>query len=166
MAKMFLQVDKDLLGLGLKPLEILVLAQIMEFVRNTGDCFMSDDKFAELFGVTERTIGNTMGALEEKGWIIRETKNKKGGKNRHIKLSTEKFSLDASSNEKISLAQQKNFPLDNGKNFPIKDNIKDNSLKDNSSIEPPMVPQSTLKSAPEAKVKEVISSCGCSEFVF
>ena len=42
----FLAVNKDFLKLGLNPTEILLLSQIDEFNRNTGDCYMSDEAFA------------------------------------------------------------------------------------------------------------------------
>lgn len=42
MTNYFLKVNKDLFSLGLTPIEILILAQIMEFNNNTGDCFISN----------------------------------------------------------------------------------------------------------------------------
>lgn len=81
---MFLQVNKSLFKLGLNPTEILVLAQIMEYNRTTGDCFMSDKAFAENFGVSDKTISRSIKVLEEKDLIRRETKSVKGGKERHL----------------------------------------------------------------------------------
>jgi hypothetical protein len=43
----FLKVDKGLFKLGLAPVDILVMSQIEEFNRTTGDCFMSDKAMAE-----------------------------------------------------------------------------------------------------------------------
>lgn len=82
----FLQVDKSILGKGLTPIEILILAQVMEFNRTTGDCFISDSRLATQFGVSESTITRALGSLENKKYIIRDTKNVKGGKTRHILL--------------------------------------------------------------------------------
>ena len=39
MTNIFLEVNKDLFKLGLNPAEILLLAQVMEYERNTGDFF-------------------------------------------------------------------------------------------------------------------------------
>lgn len=84
MSNGFLKVDKDLFKLGLNPTEILVFAQVIEYNRTTGDCFMSDDAFAQMLSVSSKTISRALGVLEDKGLIKRETKNVKGGKERHI----------------------------------------------------------------------------------
>lgn len=85
MAK-FLQVNKDYFGKGLNPTELLVLAQVAEFDRTTGDCFISDKAMADMFGVSEKTISRALSTLEARGLIKRETKNIKGGRERHIIL--------------------------------------------------------------------------------
>ena len=66
MAKVFLKVDKDLFSKGLNPTEILILAQIIEFDTNTGDCFISDKQLAEQFGVSIKTVSRAIEALENK----------------------------------------------------------------------------------------------------
>ena len=108
----FLKVNKDLFSLGLNPTEILVYAQVAEFNRNTGDCFISDKAMAENFGVSDKTISRALATLEEKGLIRRETKNIKGGKERHI-FTTDKLSLEDATTDKLS--------FDNGQNDLIKD---------------------------------------------
>lgn len=133
----FLQVNKDLFNKGLNPIELLVISQIMEFNRTTGDCFISDKQLAEQFGVSDKTISRALSHLEELGYILRETKNIKGGKERHIR-TMDKMTLvnddKNSTTDKMSFVQQTNCPLYNGQNDLIKDNsLKDNSLKDNSS---------------------------------
>ena len=94
MTNLFLKVNKDFFKLGLNPTEILLLSQVMEFDINTGDCFMSDKALANAFGVSEKTISRAFGELESKGFLTRETKNIKGGKERHIKVN-----LDAINNK-------------------------------------------------------------------
>ena len=69
----FLAVDKAYFGNGLKPIEILILSQIDEYINNGMECYVTDEQFALYFGVTTRTISNTMNALEEKGYIKRNT---------------------------------------------------------------------------------------------
>ena len=116
MTNKFLQVNKDLFKLGLDATEILILAQIMEFIKNTDTCFISDETLAEMFGVSTKTISRKLTSLEDKSFITRETKNVKGkhGKDRkmfvnmaNIKkaLSTDKMTIDNStdnlSNENI-----------------------------------------------------------------
>jgi DNA-binding transcriptional MocR family regulator len=92
---------------------------------------------AEQFGVGDKTVSRALNHLEELGYITRETKNIKGGKERHIH-TTDKMTLvnddKRPTTDKMSVVQQSNCPLYNGQNDSIKDNIlKDNSLKDNYS---------------------------------
>ena len=144
MANYFLKVDKDLFKLGLNPTEILLLAQIMEFQTNTGDCFMSDRALAENFGVSDKTISRALSALESKGFITRDTRNVKGGKERHITanlnkinqgLATDKMSIDGGLQPtKCPLATDK-MSFGKGQNDLIKDNIKDKEKDNNSEVE-------------------------------
>ena len=91
MTKIFLKVNKDLFKLGLNPVEILILAQVMEFDTTTGNCFISDSALAESFGVSESTITRALKSIESKGFITRITKNIKGGKERHITVNIDKI---------------------------------------------------------------------------
>lgn len=91
MTDKFLKVNKDLFLLGLNPIEILVLAQIIEFNTNTGDCFMSDKAFAQAFGVSERTVSRAVQNLEDKGFITRATKNTGSGRERHMLVDFNKI---------------------------------------------------------------------------
>jgi DNA-binding MarR family transcriptional regulator len=86
MTNKFLQVNKDFYNLGLKPIELLILAQISEFQRNTNDCFISDEAMANNFGVSAKTVSNALKSLEEKNFITRNTKNIKGGRERHLSV--------------------------------------------------------------------------------
>ena len=88
MTNKFLMVSKDLFKLGLAPLEILILSQVMEYDRTTGDCFMSDKAFAEAFGVSESTVSRAIKSLVDvRGFIQKETKNIKGGRVRHMTIN-------------------------------------------------------------------------------
>ena len=164
MTNLFLKVNKDLFKLGLNPTEILILAQIMEFNNNTGDCFISDKALAENFGVSEKTISRSIKALEDKGLIKRDTKAIKGGKSRHItviaakieeQLTTDKMSIDNNNNGQIVPYTTDKMSVVKGQNDLIKDNIIDNNIKDNirealtasavkSSIDYPVITVSQL----------------------
>ena len=91
MANIFLKVNKGLFSMGLNPTEILILAQIIEFETNTGICFISDKQLAEQFGVSESTIKREMKKLEDSGFIVRETRNIKGGRERLLKVNKDQF---------------------------------------------------------------------------
>lgn len=140
MTNLFLKVNKDLFKLGLNPTEILVLAQVMEFDSNTGNCFISDKALAASFGVSEKTISRTIKALEDKGYITRDTKNIKGGKERIMKpnqkkikaaLTKDNLTIDCNNNGQNDYCTMDKLTIDNRQNDFIKDNIKDNLLKDN-----------------------------------
>lgn len=91
MTNNFLMVNKDLFGCGLSPIEILITAQIMEYQRTTGDCFISDSTLADLFGVSSSTVSRALAALEKRGILYRETKNIKGGKERHMCINIDEI---------------------------------------------------------------------------
>ncbi len=135
MTNVFLKVSKDLFSKGLNPTEILILAQVMEFQTNTGDCFISDQQLAQQFGVSESTISRELKKLESNGYIVRETKNTKSGKERHIRLASGNLifgnETNNTANVKLPVAQESICLLGNRQNDLIKDNIKDNSIKDN-----------------------------------
>lgn len=143
MANYFLKVDKDLFKLGLNPTEILLLAQIIEFDTNTGDCFMSNKVFAENLGVSESTIKRELDKLEEKGFITRDTKNIQKGKERHIKVNMDKYKAKSklnlaeddkkSTKSNLNLAEGSKCPLRKEQNEPIKDNIEKITTRDNIS---------------------------------
>ena len=76
--------------------------------------------------------------LEDKGYIVRETKNIKGGKERHIKPTRDILSIvykddKKATTDKKSLIQETKCPLDNGQIDLIKDNTLKDKVKDNCS---------------------------------
>ena len=139
MSNYFLKVDKDLLGKGLTPIEILIVAQIAEFQTNTGDCFISDKALADNYGVSESTISRAIKALEAKGIVKRTTKNVRGGKERHLEVSLQQLTSGKMTVENTlqasncSLTTSK-MTVDNKQNDLIKDNIKDKG-KDNKGVD-------------------------------
>ena len=139
MANVFLKVDKDLFKYGLNPTEILILAQVIEFNTNTGSCFISDKALAEAFGVSEKTISRTIKGLEDKGFIVRDTKNAKGGKVRYMKANlpkvstTDKLTVDNKANGQNDCCTTDKLSVDNGQNDLIKDKGKDKEKENISS---------------------------------
>lgn len=147
----FLAINNDFFKLGLNPTQLLLLAKIDELVRNCGDCYMSDKAFADTFGVSESTIKREMKKLDEEfSYITRETKNIKGGKERHIKINYNQIKQKLTSinlnlvNEDNEVLQGSNCPLtsinltlDKGQNDTIKENLKEKEKEkggiDNSS---------------------------------
>lgn len=154
----FLKVDKELFNSGLSPLEILLVAQVTEFQNNTGDCFISDKVLAENFGVSESTITRALKALETKGYITRETKNVRNGKERHIKVNeypTTSKMTDAQNgaSSKMLVGQQSNCLLGKQQNDLIKDNIIDNRKDNNSGAISAKAESSALESAQQEELE-------------
>lgn len=71
--KTFLQINKKYLNTGLRPLELLILAQIEEFIRNGQQCYVTNDQFASMFSVTKPTVDKALERLEELNYIARIT---------------------------------------------------------------------------------------------
>lgn len=144
MTNLFLKVNKDLFKLGLNPTEILILAQIMEYNNNTGDCFISNDTLAEMFAVSAKTISRAIKNLEDKGLLTRDTKNIKGGKERHMVVNIQKIE-ELLTKDNLSLVDEDekvpqrtkcplskdNLSLVNGQNDFIKDNSELENEEDN-----------------------------------
>lgn len=150
MTNTFLAVSKDLFNLKLNPTEILVLAQIMEFQRNTNDCFISNKKLAEQFGVSESTVKRALDKLENLGFIVRDTSPSQKGKERHMKANLKKIEEAAKAN--LNLAESSKCSFRKEQNEPIKEKGKDNLLKDNiGEIEKPSALSISLSNNPEEK---------------
>lgn len=139
MTNNFLAIDKNWFKHKLKPLDLLLLAQVAEFERNTGEFFMSNITLAEQFGVSPNTIQNRIDFLTKEQYLIRDTKTTNSGKERYLKVNYNKFAnpnfgLASKSDEfakpKFGVAPTQNLVQRQQKNCAIKDKLKDNS-KDN-----------------------------------
>lgn len=69
----FLKVNKKYFNNKLKPLEILIISQIEEFIGNGHECYLTNKQFAEMFYVTEPTVDAALNKLEQLKYIIRRT---------------------------------------------------------------------------------------------
>ena len=169
MTNLFLSVNKDLFKLGLNPAQILIIAQIMEFEKNTGDCFISNERLAEQLGVSASTIKREMKKLEDDGFIIRETKNIQKGRERHIRTNAARLNLSFVEEQQkdaakvnLTLPQRSFCSLRKAQFDPIKDKReKNNVLKDNlcGLFQPSVenIPQGPT-TPKEKKVREVVKT--------
>lgn len=135
---MFLQIDKAWYKLGLKPIELLVLAQVAEFNRNNKPCFKSNKAFAQDFSVSANTIDNALKSLEKQGYITRYDKHTQKGIDRTIVYNEEvvtaaitKIGFVEEPNTKIGFAETQNLDERKHKNCVIKDNTDKINPKDN-----------------------------------
>lgn len=69
----FLKVNKTYFSKKLKPLEILILSQIEEFISNGCECYLTNKQFSEMFCVTEPTVDAALSKLEQLKYITRKT---------------------------------------------------------------------------------------------
>jgi DNA-binding MarR family transcriptional regulator len=85
-----LMVSKGLYSTGLNTTEMMIISQIEEFERNGNECFVTNQQFADWFGVSTKTIERTLDKLEENNYIKRETKtvNTNGRKSKIRKIKT------------------------------------------------------------------------------
>lgn len=170
MTNLFLKINKDLFKLGLNPTQILILAQVIEFNTNTGNCFISDKQLAAQFGVSESTIKREIKKLDEElGYISRETKNVKGGRERIIKVNLSKIEEKLSSVNLSFDSEEKqnsqgsnchlssiNLPLVKEQIDTIKDNIKDNLIDNNREALTAKAVKSSIN-YPVVKRRELLS---------
>lgn len=149
MTNLFLKVNKDLFKLGLNPTQIFIVAQVMEYNNNTGDCFISDKTLAEMLNVSVSTISREMKKVEELGFISRSTKNIKGGKERHITINIEaienaltisKLPSDNKQNDYCTMGKMPNV---NKQNDLRKDNSEEDNERENN--------KNTLASSPSGE---------------
>ena len=138
MSNLFLKVDKDLFSKGLNPTQILIVAQVEEFMRTTGDCHVTDTQFAEMLGLSTSTISREVKKLCEIGIIQKETKNIQHGKVRNLFLTN--INLPIVENDKTSttvnlpIAETSNCLLRTKQNDLIKDNSEKKIEKDKEAI--------------------------------
>lgn len=85
----FLAVNKKYFNLGLKSIDIFILAQIDEFIRNNCECYVTNQQMSDMFGESVRTIARSLDKLESLNFINRNTviDKSKGQANRVRRLS-------------------------------------------------------------------------------
>ena len=146
----FLAVNKDYFSMGLKSIDLLIIAQIEEFKRNKCECYITNEQLSDMFGESVNTIKRSIQKLEEKKIISRKTSfvNGNGRSNRQRILSLNSITQWKAQNGPtinngrliMDSPLMEGSNVDDGRpkseewkahNEPIKDNIKDNK-KDNN----------------------------------
>ena len=136
MSNLFLQVDKDLLGKGLKSIDVLILAQVKEFERNKCECFLTNEQFAEMFGESVSTIKRSLDKLELKKLIKRDTKyiDGNGRANRQRVIKSGKSKMNSPKKMVGSKSDNGRFKDEewSGQDEPIKEKEKEKKKINNS----------------------------------
>lgn len=155
MADYFLQVKKSYYKLceektlGIDATDIMILAQIEEFQRNRQQCYIKDETFSNMLGISRSTVKRRIRNLSRLGFIHRDTttmsKRGQASKQRFLTVNCEAIQTAI---ENIERRQCKNCPKrwteqssisseaeiksseSKGQDERIKDNKKDNE-KDN-----------------------------------
>lgn len=134
MSNLFLKLNKDLFKLGLNPTELIILAQIMEFDTNGMICYMTNEQFAAMLTVSERTVSRALNdTLQAKGYITivnPKSKSRSFRLNRDV-IEAELGQIDSVEEHRQNV-QENMDSLSNQhrQNDPIKDKEKDNIIKD------------------------------------
>lgn len=132
----FLQVDKDLLGKGLKSIDVLILAQVKEFERNKCECYLTNEQFAEMFGESVSTIKRSLDKLEKDKLIKRDTKyvDGNGRANRQRVIKSGKSKKNPPKKMVGSKSDDGRFNSEewSGQDEPIKDKEKEKEKINNS----------------------------------
>lgn len=153
----FLAVHKELYGLGLKSIEILIVSQVYEFQKQGLSCYITDEQFSSWFGESLRTVQRSIKSLDELNIIDRKTSyvdgNGRGNRQRVIRLNPKGlWKLDTKDNGTANMATPNDgtatmaAPLSDGTakseqwyrhNGGIKENLKEKSSirKEKQSIE-------------------------------
>ena len=162
MSNVFLRVDKDWLGIGFSPIELLIVSQILEYQTKDNQCFISDETMATNFGVSSSTIARAVKGLETKGLLNRDTKNTNKGRLRYLTINIDKLNaLHNSQNDSCENKEVRNSQFDNSANVNLtfsnrqNDSIKDNNKKINNKKE-------NCELNPKGKVEvmsEVLKDC-------
>ena len=69
----YIKVNTEFFNTDLNPLEILMLSVIESYTRDNRVCYHTNDQFAKMFNVSEKTIRNALDNLEAKNYIKRNT---------------------------------------------------------------------------------------------
>jgi DNA-binding Lrp family transcriptional regulator len=134
----FLAVSKQYLDIGLKSIDIMIIAQIEEFERNNCQCYITNRQFADILGESESTVKRSIQKLDKLGIIKRHTfvVDGHGKANKQRVLSLNKYEKWKDHIEPTKMERSK---VDDGRvkndkwkaqNDPIKDNKKEKE-KDN-----------------------------------
>ena len=164
-----LKVNKDLLGIGLAPIEILIISQVLEFQTKDMDCFVSNETFAKHYNVSQSTISRAMTTLKNKGFLNSVEKRTRQGTTRYLTVNVGKIEEvstkqndDSIEDSTCHFAQSALSNLTNStkQNDLVKDNIKDNNIKEKENLNHPRGKVEVVKNV----MKDSTSSKG--EFKF
>ena len=113
----FLAIDKRYFKLGLKSIDILILAQVDEFNRNGYECYVTNQQLSDMFGESVRTIARSLDKLENLNFISRNTfvDKSKGRSNKARKISINYENIFKSNKKHGLMGIYKIENIENGK---------------------------------------------------
>lgn len=168
MTDKFLKVNKSLFSIGLAPIEILIIAQVLEYQTKNMDCFVSNETFAKDYNVSQSTVSRAITTLKNKGFLNSVEKRTRQGTTRYLTVNIGKIeevstkqNADSIEDSTCQFAKSALSNLTNStkQNDLVKDNVKDNNIKDNEKTDAPKEGRSRLE-ADKAVMKDCNSSGG------
>lgn len=100
-------IDKALLNNEeLNATDIIIIAQVQEYIRTTGKCFVSNDTFAKMCGCSESTIKRAIDKLVRSGYLLKETIATQNGRQRNLSLPKQDNQEKEIEQEKEIIVQQ------------------------------------------------------------
>lgn len=70
----YIKVNTEFFNTDLNPLEILILSVIEALSRDGKQCYYTNEQWANMFNVSEKTVRNALDNIEAKNYIKRNTK--------------------------------------------------------------------------------------------
>lgn len=137
----FLKLYKDLKNLKLSLTELVIYCQIIEFINNTGTCYMTDAQFADEYNISSKTVSRALQSLEDKKLIKRYTTTQASKRVRLLTLydETDKMTVSIPS-ETDNLTVSPNLETDK----MTLSNSADSKIQDKMSVS---TPQETNKNS-------------------
>lgn len=122
--------DKDL-----APNAKLLYGEITALCNEKGYCWASNQYFAELYHVSDRTIKKWVGQLVDKGYIVRTVNYKEGTKEiEHRKLFIGGENKFTTSGNNVHYPQENKFTTPGEEKFPVNNKVINNTFNNKEEV--------------------------------
>lgn len=140
----------------LTPNAKLLYGEITALCNERGYCWASNQYFAELYGVSKKSVSGWINSLVAKGYITSHVLYKEGTKeiqNRHLSLNTP---IEENVN---TYGKKREYPIEENVNTPIEENVKENNTVPNTTTNNTYEYREKRKRFTPPSVEEVQAYC-------